>query len=79
MRSWAWTSSSSQELFEAGWCVVARPALLYPPYTRRSVPAAVCPLDVCRKVSEVMCPRILPGSGTQIGWAGWLRGTLYRV
>lgn len=66
MRSWVWTSPSSVKVFEAGWCVVARPALLYPPCARRSVLAA-------------MYSRILPGGGAQIGWVGWLRGTLYRV
>ena len=30
MRSWVWTSPSSVKVFEAGWCVVARPALQYP-------------------------------------------------
>lgn len=66
MRSWVWTSPSSVKVFEAGWCVVARPALLYPQCARRSVLA-------------VLCPCILPGGEAQIGWAGWLRGTLYRV
>lgn len=75
MRNWVWTSPSSESFLKPGvrsgtpgFAVPAmHPASLYPPCTRRSVPA-------------VMCPRIRLGrSGTQIGWAGWLRGTLYRV
>lgn len=74
MRNWVWTSPSSESFLKPGvrsgtpgFAVPAmHPASLYPPCTRRSVPAA-------------MYSRILPGGGAQIGWAGWLRGTLYRV
>ena len=68
MRNWVWTSPSSESFLKPGvrsgtpgFAVPAmHPASLYPPCTRRSVPA-------------VMCPRIRLGrSGTQIGCRGGL-------
>ena len=62
MRSWVWTSPSSVKVFEAGWCVVARPALLYPLDARCNVSHVMCPHNnTCRNVPRASCREMEPG------------------